>query len=572
MNGALKILRLKCKVRSISSGNSVEVNVPESSSSNRCTYMGASGALDIWNDWRITTVIDTVAGRTAVGALRSNAQEVPDKTFIEFNEREISYRQVWDFAERAAAGLEDLGVKHGTRVMLHLRNCPDYLVAWFAVTLMGGVVVTCSPDLKADEIRHQLQDSESSIVIVSTEATELVQAAADAMVAKPIVVTCEPGTLDSGGAQLNRMLCEDRVPALKTVVGPDDLATIMYTSGTTARPKGVLLTHGNLIHFAQGCILAFGINRFDRVLHYYPLHHANGGIVGVYPALLRRATIVMIPKFSSSSFVTLLRERRITFATIMAVNVKYLLETEPTEFDSAHECYRAVFALQVDSAQRLAFTERFGVRLVHIYAQTEALPICSAPMEAEWTESCGPPLPGYQLRIVDDQGEELPVGGVGEILIRSLSAHGLFSGYLNDDSDDRPDGWFRTGDMGSIDEMGYLTFIQRKKDMLKRSGYNVAPAEVERALLDHPSVADAVVVGIPDRLKEEAIVAFVVPSGGGLALDEAVLLRHCKEMIADYKVPQRVLTIEAMPEDFLGKVDRKGLRRAAVEQLGDMSA
>ena len=513
--------------------------------------------------------VDTIAARTLLAAMRDNGVRIPHKSFIEFEGRTITYGEFWALAERLAGALESLGIKAGEKVMLHLPNCPEYVVAWFAIARLGGVVVPCSTNFKHDEVRYQIDHSDSVAVIVSTDAEELVLGAAEAST-KPRVIVCDPGRLEHGHAELNQQLADASHKPSAHVATPDDLAMIMYTSGTTSRPKGVMLTHGNLYLYGLNWANAYCYTRNDRVLHYFPLYHANGGVALLFPSVVRGSTIVMSPKFSVGNFVDTIISQGITVTAFNATHVKYLLTTPPTERDRDHHMYRAHFALELDTERWQEFEDRFGIRLVELYGLTEGGIITCTPVDALTKEGCGPPVPGYEIKVVDDESNEVAVGTVGEVACRSISRHGISPGYYKQASETAAtwrDGWFFTGDMGYLDDDGYFHFAQRKKDMIKRSGFNIGAAEVERALTEHASVHGAAVVGIPDDLKQEAIVGYVVLAEDAPAVTEADLITHCTELLADYKVPQHIVIVETLPETFLGKLDKKLLRTMAEERF-----
>ena len=346
----------------------------------------------------------------------------------------------------------------------------------------------------------------------------------------------------------------------------------MYTSGTTARPKGVIFTHGNELFASQGIANAFTYTRRERLLHYFPLYHVNGGLALLGPIILHGATMVMQPKFSASQFSRMLVEHGITMAAMNATHVKMLLNQPPSAYDAAHHVYRAQFALPLDLERREAFSGRFGgITLVEAYGLTEGMGICMAsPIDAGWKPgSAGLPLPGYGLRLIDDAGREVATGEPGQVLLACHSRHGLTQGYFQDPEASAAllrDGWLYTGDVGVLDEDGYFTFLERAKDMIKRSGFNVAAAEVERVLLSDASVREAAVVGIPDDMREEAIVAFVV-AHDGTRIEPDALRATCAAELANYKVPEHIVTLDALPENFLGKVEKKLLREMAREKF-----
>jgi crotonobetaine/carnitine-CoA ligase len=330
-----------------------------------------------------------------------------------------------------------------------------------------------------------------------------------------------------------------------------------------------MYSHANLFMSALTTNNAFQWRPDDRLLHYFPLHHANGGMVQMGPTLLKGSAFVMVPKFSASDFGGMLSRHRITMAAVNATHVKMVMAHPVTPADSDHPCRRMLFGLSLDRAGMQAFEERFKTRLVGTYGLTESLAfVVAGTLEGPEPEgSAGRVCNGYELIVVDDEDTELPVGRPGEVLIRYVNDDGVCRGYWRDPEATEKlfkGGWLHSGDVASFDELGWLHFVQRKKDMIKRSGFNVAPAEVERVLLGHPSVRDAAVVGIPDEFREEAIVGFVTISAE-VAAEELVAL--CGEQLANYKVPETVFAMEKLPEDVLGKIDRKQLRQIAIERL-----
>ena len=512
--------------------------------------------------------IDTIAGRTLLDVLADDARVLPATTVIEYEGRTVSYGDLWTMVERAAGALAAEGVQPGDKVMLHLPNCPEYVALWFAIVRAGGVVVPCSTHFKLDEIRYQIEHSDTVVVIVSPEDEALVRDAA-AAATNPRIMVCKPGALGDGTAEVNQLFAGPSLAGPEHDASPDDVAMIMYTSGTTARPKGVVLTHGNLLHYANSWASAYHYTRFDRVLHYFPLFHVNGGVAILMPAITRGATIVMLPKFSVTNFVDLVTTHDITVTALNATHVKYLLSTPPTEHDADHRCYRAHFALELEGAERRMFETRFGIRLVELYGQTESGIVTCAPVDAGWREGAGPPVPGTTIKLVDEDDIEVPAGAIGEIACQTISRHGTSPGYYKDPGETaavKRAGWHYTGDMGYVDDDGYLYFSHRKKDMIKRSGYNIGAAEVERVLAEHEAVDEVAVVGVPDPLKQEAIVAFVVASAGS-APDPEALIAHCRLHLADYKVPSYVAVVDALPETFIGKLDKKRLRELALERF-----
>lgn len=522
------------------------------------------------------TVHDSVGQRTLVRALESNARLRPQHPFIEYGALTITHAAFAEAVRRVANGLLAKGVAHGERVLAFLPNCPEYLVVRFAVQRIGAVFVTCSSLYVDDEIRYQLEASGAVLAITDLDSAERMRAIAAGIDCVREVLLVEAGRMEDSAVEVNGWLSSASSELSRPFPSVDDLSMLMYTSGTTARPKGVMFTHGNEMFSSLGVANAFAYTRFERLLHYFPLYHINGGLALLGPVILRGATIVMVPKFSASTFSKTLVEARITMAAMNSTHVKMLLNQPPSPYDSQHAVYRAQFALPLDLERRAAFSARFGgITLVEAYGLTEGMGICIAsPIDALWKPgSAGLPFPGYALRLVDDAGQDVASGEPGQLLLQCQSRHGLTQGYFEDPQASAEllrDGWLHTGDVGQFDEDGYFYFLERQKDMIKRSGFNVAAAEVERVLLGHGSVREAAVVGIPDEMREESIVAFVVAASGATPGVEQ-LRAHCAAELAPYKVPEHVAVLEALPENFLGKVEKKLLREMARERFGKTS-
>ncbi len=515
----------------------------------------------------------TVSARSLVRAIEHNALLRPHHVFLEYGDLRITHAAFAAAVRRVANGLLARGVRPGARVLALLPNCPEFLLVRFAVQRIGAVFVSCSSLYVDDEIRYQLEASGSELAITDVESAERLHALAAQVPGVRVVVLLEPGRMDRSAIGVNGWLssCSDQLAVPFPNV--DALSMLMYTSGTTARPKGVMFTHGNEMFASLGIANAFAYTRFERLLHYFPLYHVNGGLALLGPLILRGATIVMVPKFSASAFSRTLVEQGITMAAMNSTHIKMLLNHPPSDYDRAHQVYRAQFALPLDVERRNEFSARFGgITLVEAYGLTEGMGICiAAPIDSLWKpSSAGLPLPGYGIRLIDEAGNDVATGEPGQLLLQSYSRHGLTRGYFEDPEATAQllrDGWLHTGDVGSLDADGYFYFLEHQKDMIKRSGFNVAAAEVERVLLSYPGVREAAVVGIPDDIREEAIVAFVVPASGASPAVEA-LRSHCAAQLAAYKVPEHIVALEVMPENFLGKVEKKLLREMARAKFG----
>jgi carnitine-CoA ligase len=501
---------------------------------------------------------DAATGLTLHHVVAQRATEDPDRLFCEFGATPHTHGELEQGVSAYAHGLVRAGLRPGDRAAVFMANRFEYFLAMLGVQRVGGTYVPCSTLYSADEVRYLLEHSGATVVFADASTSERL---AEALGPGAAVRVVAQGFERSGALPLSDLPDWSAGP-FPVRLDEDTAAMIMYTSGTTARPKGVIYTHANLMHAAQTNAAGLGWQPDDRLLHYFPLHHNNGGVIQLGPPLLRGAALVMVDKFSASRFGDQLHEHRITFAAVNSTHARMILANPPKATDADHPCRRMMLGLTLDAESLAAFESRFNTRCITTYGLTESLGVVAYGSRDYRLAggSSGRPIPGYELRAVDDAGQDVPEGEPGEILVRSTTRHGLSAGYWRDEEATAAlfaDGWLHSGDIGRFDELGAIHFVQRKKDMIKRSGFNVAPAEVERALGDHPAVAEAVVVGIPDEWREEAIIAFVIASE---AVAEEDVIEHCRRLLAAYKVPERVVFVEAMPMDVLGKVDRKRLR------------
>jgi crotonobetaine/carnitine-CoA ligase len=518
--------------------------------------------------------VGVVGNRTIPRVIDYNGEHYGRKVFIEDGEIVLTYATLARYINQLGNTLQHAGLKRGDHVLVFMPNSAEYLLAVLAILRIGCVYVTCSTHYKDDEIAYQVEHSEAVAVVTDLGSQDRISAIIDACPDVRHVLSWDmERRLDVGQGSLNAGLRESSINPPATHPDADDPAMIFYTSGTTARPKGVMFSQGNFYLAGRQVADALQYRHEDRVLHHFALYHAQGGISMVAPPLVRGATIVIQPRFSASRFGEIAVMYRITITAMNATHVKMVLAHPTTSFDRRTAMSRIQFGLPLDMERRQEFEERFeGTRLIDAYGLTEGngISTCSPIDALRRPGSIGAPLPAYELRIAGPAGDELPPGMPGEIGIKSLTRHGLSLGYYRDPANTAAlfDGeWLRTGDLGHLDEEGNLYFLERAKDTIKRSGLNVASAEVERVVMSHAGVAEVAVVGIPDPVREEAIVAFVVLKGDR-PVTEAEIIAHATEYLADYKVPQHVAFVDALPENFVGKVEKKRLRDRATELFG----
>ena len=501
------------------------------------------------------------------------AGDAPLLTFVDSDRPDevAGWAGVAGRAEGVAARLAGLGVGPGERVALFGLNSLDYVVALAGVARLGAVVVPLNALLTAPEIAWQLGDAGAVALIGEADAAaRLDEAAGLARFSGPRLAF--RGDVPGWPALEPDAAAVGTAAVLPAPPGPDDVFEILYTSGTTGHPKGVMLSHRSMAAEADNVASYWAARPDDVFLGVLPLFHVNAQLVTLLPALSTGARLVVTRTFSAGGWIDLVRRHGVTISSIVGTQVRMIMAT-PERPDDAATALRCVpYGLNVPPEMWAGFERRFGAPLCNIYGLTEAVAISTAaPIHGDRRiPSVGRPGRGRAVGIFDDDGKPLPPGAVGEIRIRGERGTSLMVGYHGRPEETAAvlvrevDGdWLRTGDLGRLDEDGYLYFVDRAKDMIKRSGENVSASEVERVLSECPGVGEAAVVGRPDPIRDEAVVAFVVPAAGA-ALDLAAVDAHCRERLARFKVPEEYVVVEALPKTSIGKVEKKSLRERLV--------
>ena len=502
----------------------------------------------------------TTPGRRNLAVLAEEAYERHgDRQVLFFEGRWLRSSELHDRTHRAAGGFVELGVRPGDRVVVLMSNCPEVGISYSALWRAGAVVTPAIFLLPPDQIRSILIDSEAVAIVTSPEFVPTVREAAKAVetLRHIVVVDGESGDDTVGWSQLEAV---DPAP----IVGraDQDLAALMYTGGTTGRSKGVMLTHDNLWSCGKSSEESSYIPGVTRTLSALPLAHAFGLIVSVVAMHSRDPGDAIVMRwFDPTGFLELADSLRIQRATAVPAMLQLLLTERLEERDLSAWEYVSVGAspLQVEVAQELQRRVP-GLTVLEGYGCTETSGVMTVnPWTAPKLGTVGRPIPGYEVRIVNDDGRVVPTGEPGEVIVR---APGVMAGYWNAPEADAValrDGWFFTGDVGFLDEEGYLTIVDRKKDLIIRNGFNVFPRDVEDALLKHPAVSMTGVVGRPDPAVGEEVVAFVQTHPGHEVSPEQ-LVAWAREHIGGYKYPREVRVIDQIPLTPVLKTDRKALR------------
>lgn len=510
------------------------------------------------------------------GLAETALQRLGDHDALVFEGRTWRSGELAGRARRAGGGLVRAGVAPGDRVVVVMSNCPEVIVSYQAVWRAGAVVTPVVFLVTSTELAHVFDDAEATTVLTSAESlAKVVAAARSAPTVRLIVLAGDAATRPEGlgGAVAVMSFAELEDGAEVDIVAraDDELAALMYTGGTTGRSKGVMLSHGNLNACATSAHAASHQPGVVRALNPLPVSHAYGMIVTVTGWLAREPGLTVLQRwFDPVGFLDLAARHRIQRAAVVPAMIPSLL-AQPLEDTDLSElriigCGGAPLAVGVlrELERRLP-----QVSVLEGYGCTESGAVISTnPPAARRVGTVGLPIPGYEVRIVDDTGAAVPTGTDGEITVRSA---GVMLGYWRSPDATAAtlvDGWLHTGDIGRFDEDGYLSVVDRKKDLIIRNGFNVYPRDVEDVLLGHPAVALAGVVGRPDPGVGEEVVAFVSLHPGASA-QPAELVDWCRERVSATKYPREVRILTTLPLTSVGKLDRKALRR---EARGEQSA
>ncbi|MEV5539818.1 AMP-binding protein [Saccharopolyspora shandongensis] len=508
----------------------------------------------------LTTTLTAGDGRTLHGLLAWHATYAPRRTFLAFEPepgcvRTTSYGEFYLRARQVAGLLRDAGVRPGDRVNVHLTNQPEFYESWFGTALAGAVLVPTNPLASADELGFVLRHANCRAVITERSLHGVV---AEAAAGTPVLV------VGSGGADDFDACVRASSPHAVEDTTSEQTASVLYTSGTTSRPKGVLVSHAAYAAAGETVAGQLRLGPDDRQLVVLPLFHGNAQYYSTMSALVTGASIGLAPKFSASRWSAQAAALEATVTSLFAAPMRMILAAEQSEHDRGHRLRAGMFAQNVSEAALREFEGRFGVPMVQLYGMTETVtPPTMGPLHGDRRpHSIGRPVPGAVLRIVDAAGEDVEPGEAGELLVGGEPGRTLMTGYLDDpDSTAKAlrDGWLHTGDTVRADRDGYLHFVDRAKDVIKRSGENVASAEVERVLNEHPAVFESAVVAVPDPTRDEAVKAFAVLQAGAEATAED-LRQWCAQRLAKFKVPEFVQFVDRLPRTSVGKIQKHLLR------------
>jgi len=513
----------------------------------------------------------------------------PDQPAVSFRGQGMTYEQFWHRTGQLAKALTDAGLEPGDRVGVYLPNLPQFVVSYYGVLRAGGAVVPMNPQYKAREIGHMLADSEAQAVIGLADLVPFInEVREDPNIDDSVETVVSVGGEAEGATPFEDFLAEETMETVDRA--DDDVAAQPYTSGTTGTPKGVLLTHHNLGWMTRhaGDVMEEDYGPEDKLLGVLPLFHIYGMTVVMNAGLYNGSTYYPMPEWDAEEALSLIESEGITIMHGVPAMYNDVINTpgaEDYDLSSLRFVNSGGSSIPIEVIDR--FEEMYGLQLNEGYGLTETSPITHANRpDARRKGSVGKAIPGVDAKVVDDDFEELPRVGegpideeeydlseiVGEIVV---SGPNVMKGYhgrpeANEEAFTEVDGktWFHTEDLGYWDEDGFFYVIDREKHMIVTGGYNVYPREVEELLFEHPDVADAAVVGIPDDRRGETVKAFIVPTPDAEATPEDIK-QYCLDNMAAYKHPREVEFVDELPRTTTGKVQKFELREAEQSEASE---
>lgn len=505
----------------------------------------------------------------------ARGEATPDAPFMTFEDQTVTYAEILARAETTAAGLASLGIERGAKVAVLLPNSIEIVETWFACALMGAVLVPVNMGLKGEGLGYILEHSDAELVVVDLSMVETLEKAlpVSKALSKRLVRGAEQSGLPSGYEPYS-VLAESPGTFTRANVRPDTLASILYTSGTTGLPKGVMNCHNSYVAAALEFTRNYVRVREDDVFYTtLPLFHINAQSLTTLGSVVSGRPMVLAPRFSASRFMAELSEYQATIFNYIGAMLTMLYKQPAGENDTNNRVRLAVGGAAPAELWR-AFEERFGLEVLEIYGLTESATFCCGSPPADIRPGkIGKPVSWAEIRVVDENDEDQPPGEPGEILVRPKIPDVLFQGYYKREDateESMRGGWFHTGDRGSCDGDGYFAFIDRLKDSIRRRGENISSYEVERVVNGHPDVAESAAYGVPSDLGEDEVMVTIVPSGNDV--DLAGIIAFCEERMAQFMVPRYVRVQPELPKTATQRVQKFELRKLGVEGAWDRLA
>lgn len=496
------------------------------------------------------------------------ARECADKHAYVFMDQGTTYQELDAQISRFAAGLQHLGLQKGDHIALLLGNSPHYIVALYGAFRAGITVIPINPIYTADEISYILNDGDVRVVVALDRVVPVIEKLENSTHTETYII-CEttPDTSWATSPVAAKFIpfmsfMQQTHPLADIEAVGDDTAIILYTSGTTGKPKGVMLTHDNLYANASDVGKYLDIRRDDRVVTTLPMFHVFCLTVALNAPLIQGGTLLIVPQFSPAEVTRIIKKYNATMFAGVPTMFNFLYQ-----FPGATKEDMQSVRLWISGGSSLPvallhdFEVKYDVKIREGYGLSESSPVtCFNPIDRpNKAGSIGLSIVNVENRVVDPDGHEVPVGQVGELVVKGPNVMKGYYKMPDATAAALKDGWLHTGDLARRDEEGYFYIVDRKKEVIIVGGYNVYPREVEEVLYEHPAIAEAAAVGMPDPEQGEIVMAYVVKTED--ALTEEEVIAYCREHLAKYKVPRRVAFLEELPKNATGKILRRELQK-----------
>ena len=501
---------------------------------------------------------------TVAELLAARCKEYSDKEFLVVEDRNgaverLTYQEFQGQVGKLAQVLNDRGIRKGDKVLLHLPNGSAFMKSWFAILSIGAVMVPTNILSPEEEMKYLVSHSESKLILTEKEYEQKFSSFELPLLFSRLGEGRQGTWLE---AEIERADPVLNLPNLQ----PQDEAAILYTSGTTSKPKGVVLTQQNYLHTGKQMAETLGYQPEDRVLIVLPMFHGNGQYYMAMPALYAGASIAITESFSASNYVKQAKLLKATVGSLFSAPIKMILKKDYDSKDVENPLRLVIYAQALTEQQYEEFLTRYQVELRQLYGMTEtvAIPLMNPVEDLQDPISIGKEACGYSVVLRDENGQQVAAGEEGEITVYGEPGVTIMKEYFKNPTataETIQDNWLYTGDMARVDpENGLFYFVDRKKDMMKRSGENIAAGEVEAVINEHDAVFESAVVSVPDPVYEESIHAFVILKDNQKLTTEE-LLDWCRERLAKFKVPQEIHFTEDFPRTSVGKIQKQQMKK-----------
>lgn len=509
-------------------------------------------------------------GQETFGAIvASRAKTKPNEKFIRFENTDLTYDTFHKTGNKVANLMSGLGLSKGDKCAVMLPNSPEFLVTWLGLARLGVVEVPINVAFRGDLLTYILNQSECQALVISSQWVDRIKEVLDKLsFLRHVIVVGDPVQEDFGKVNwysFEKLVAKASDDPVEVDIKSSDTSLILFTSGTTGPSKGVVLNHSANFSVAKTACELMNYEPSDRLFTVFPLFHVNARYTTILVALLVDCDVVMHNRFSASKFWDICRREQITAFNFMGSMLTILMKQADQPNDGDNPVLKA-FGAPTPVEIYEDFQNRFQVEIAEVYGSTELGTVAANPTKNFRIGACGKIVPIYEVDIHDENGFPCPIGVSGEIVVRPKKPGIMFTGYYGN-----PEAtvkswqnlWFQTGDTGRMDEDGYLYFIDRKKDVVRRRGENISSYEVEQVFHDHPKVFEAAVVGVPSELSEEEVLAVVIVKDGE-ELDPEELLDFCRSRMAHFAIPRYIRYVKELPRTPSQRIEKYKLREVGV--------